>query len=125
MGTFILDARSFVTVDKDGVRTIHRRGAEIELSPEQEQRLRAGQPGSAFIDPSKVDDAEVELVEVAVANEASKEAEDGTPPTTPSPPRKVRPAPVADRTPDEADKAVASGPVAKPVTSTKNRTTTS
>lgn len=109
--------------DKD-VRHQRRGGDEVELTEEQEQRHRAGQPGSAFLPLDSKEAQDLETVEVAVANEATKPAEDGTAPVTPSGSRNrralVTEMPVAQ---EESERTADQGrEVPKPVTSTATRT---
>lgn len=108
--------------DDNNVLVIHRTGDEVELTEEQEQRLRAGQPGSAFQKPGDEGD-EPELVEVAVANEATKVAEDGSAPASAAGTRnrKVAPTrlPVAESEAKQADSD--DGTVPEPVTTTESK----
>jgi hypothetical protein len=80
-GTYVLvGSRVAVRDEKTRVLTNHKRGARVELDDEQAQRLRAGKPGSAFVSESDWEklQADEELEEVAVANEATYPAdEDG------------------------------------------------
>lgn len=75
MAEYVLTGSRYAYRDDDNVLVIKRRGDKVELTKEQEQRFKAGQPGSPFQHESEVQ--EVETDEVAVANEATKPSEDG------------------------------------------------
>jgi hypothetical protein len=72
---FVLVGSGYCYRDQDHVLVKHRRGDRVKLSPEQVDRLRAGQPGSSF--QHEADVQEVETEQVAVANEATFPGEDG------------------------------------------------
>lgn len=119
MAKWKLVSRAMAERDDKGRLVIHRRGAEVELDEEQEQRLRAGQPGSAF--QNLGDDEETELVEIAVANEATKSAEDGSLPVSPAGTRNMRvraTGPLPEAQPQPSDVARESGPAPAPTTTT-------
>jgi hypothetical protein len=116
MAEWTLTGSRFGYRNDENVLVIHKRGDKVELNPEQEQRLRAGEPGSPFQKPGDEDEAP-ELVEVAVANEATKPSEDGTAAVSGARNRKVPAgrAPVAESEEDDKD----AGPVPAPTTSTR------
>lgn len=117
MAKWILTGSRFCYRDADDVLVIAKRGAEVELSREQEQRLKAGEPGSPF--QRREDVVEPETETVAVANEATLPAEDGfqaSPVGTAN--RKI---PAVARPERPATKAEEGGETAKPVT-TASRT---
>lgn len=71
---------TMVRRDDNNVLQTLRGGDEVELTEEQEQRLRPGTRGSAFVRADAKEsegDSDTEQVEVAVANEATKPADDG------------------------------------------------
>lgn len=113
-----------VSRDDEGVRHDYRGGDEVELTEEQEQRLKPGTPGSPFL-PQDHKDEEPEVVEVAVANEATLPADDGfqvSPRGTRN--RKVAAAPLPsaeDAAPAPARDAE-SGGLPEPTSTTENKT---
>lgn len=110
--------------DEDKVRHEARGGDEVDLTEEQEQRHRAGQPGSAFLSPDQADEDGPELVEVAVANEATKPSEDGTVPVSGARNRKVAAAPLPKAPEDETREEREGDDTPEPVTTTTRRTPT-
>jgi hypothetical protein len=111
--------------DENNVRHEARGGDEVDLTEEQEQRHRAGQPGSAFLSPDHKDEDEPELVEVAVANEATKPSEDGTVPVSGARNRKVVAAPLPKAPEDETREEREGDDTPEPVTTTRRTSPTS
>lgn len=115
--------------DDAGVLIVHRGGDEVELSAEQEQRLRPGQRGSAFVEAGS-EDEQPELVEVAVANEATLPAEDGSAPASPAGTRNRKvaatrlPAAEQESVDDQTRAGSESADVPEPSTSTEPKRTT-
>lgn len=127
MGKWILRTGRMVWRDDKDVRHVAKPGDAVELNEEQEQRHRAGQPGSAFVserDWESRDQNEEDLVEVAVANEATKPSEDGTVPVSGARNRKVAAAPLPEA-PDDATREEREGDrLPEPTTSTAPESTT-
>lgn len=124
MAEWIFTGSRFAYRDDKNVLHVVKRGAKIDLSEEQEQRLRAGEAGSQFMRESDFDDSEPETVEVAVANEATKPAEDGSP--IPSPAgvatKRVRTTPARGaRVPVETREDREEESVPEPTTSTEKK----
>lgn len=118
-GEYVLVGSRFAYRNDKDVLVIHKRGDKVTLNDEQAQRLRAGKPGSAF--QREEDVQEDETVEVAVANEATYPAEDGSPVASPEQRtnRKVVARPVVRKAADEDTKG--SDEAAEPTSSAASR----
>lgn len=123
MGEYVLTGSRYVYRDDDEVLVIKRRGDKVSLSPEQEQRLRAGTPGSPFQDEGEHPE-ETGFEVVAVANEATIPADDdGFTASAPGTANLRRPEPRRPEARDarEAGERDATSPTPTPVTSTESK----